>query len=261
MENARSECSSVGATSIENRSDTGAEPVTLRGGRHSRARRRSSRNWSVGAVARVALCGISAALMIGFVWLPAMAAAPADLGKSAIGWVAPDAVLCLEVPHPDRLLDRLTDPRILDYASSLSQYRNAIQSKNFREFSSIVKVIAAQLDTTWDEGLKSLTGGGIVLAGEAEKAAEPRIIMIVTPKDEALLDRANQAVLKLARGDAASKGKPDPIKTADHKGVTIYSGGDGSVPGYAIVRGRLVIANSVKNLTAVIERVSSSGAT
>lgn len=187
----------------------------------------------------------------------ALADAPA---RSPIDWVAADAVVCVEIPHPDRLIDRLTDPLILNYAATLPQYRSAIQSKNFRELSSVVKLIAAQLDTTWDQALKDLTAGGIVLAVEAEKAPEPRIFLVISPKDGPLLDRANQAVLKLTRADATNKGKPDPIKTNEYKGATIYETGDGNGPGYAIVRGRLVVSNSAKNLRAMIDRALAAGA-
>jgi len=181
------------------------------------------------------------------------------MATSATDWIAADAVLCLEIPHADRVIDRLTDPRILDYAQSLAQYRDAVQSKNFRELSGVVKLLASQLDTTWDQALKDLTGGGIVLAVEAEKAQEPRIYLIISPKNEALLERANQALLKLVRGDAAGKGKPEPVKTTEHRGVTVFASNDNPVPGYAILRGRLVVSNSIKNLSTLIDRVISSG--
>ncbi len=181
--------------------------------------------------------------------------------KSPIDWIGADAVVCVEIPHPDRLIDRLTDPRIINYASSLPQYRNAIQSKNFRDFASVAKLIAAQLDTTWDQGLRDLTGGGIVLAVEAEKSSEPRIFLVISPRNEALLDRANQALLKLIRSDAAGKGKPDPVKTSEHRGVTIFAPSDNQGAGYAVVRGRLVVSNSTKSLGALIDRALGSGGT
>jgi hypothetical protein len=190
-------------------------------------------------------------------------ASGADLSspsKTATDWIAADAVVCLEVPHPDQLIDRLTDPRILDYASGLPQYRNVVQNKNFRELSSVVKLLAAQLDTTWDQGLKDLTGGGIVLAMEAEKVQQPRIFLIISPKNEALLNKTNQALLKMVRADAAGKGKPDPVKTTEHHGVTIFETGDKQAPGYAVVGGRLVVSNSTKNLKTLIDRVVGSGA-
>ncbi len=232
----------------------------VRTGAGTRSQRRLAGGAVTGIARRIAL-GIWV-LAIGAFACPLTGAADVkatSTSGSATDWVAADAVLCLEVPHPDRLIDRLTDPRILDYASSLAQYRNAVQSKNFRELSSVVKVIAAQLDTTWDQGLKDLTGGGIVLAVEAEKAQEPRFYLIISPKNEAVLQRANQALLKLARGDAAGKGKPDPVKSTEHRGVTIFAAKDNPVAGYAIVRGRLVVSNATKNLSTLIDRVISSG--
>ncbi|MGO9919170.1 MAG: hypothetical protein ACLQIB_31280, partial [Isosphaeraceae bacterium] len=121
---------------------------------HSGAAARSRRRLPGGAVtgiARLIALGISALAIVSF--SGSLAGAGDATPASAADWIADDAVACLEVPHPDRLIDRLTDPRILDYASGLAQYRNAVQSKNFRELSGVVKLIAAQLDTTWDQGL------------------------------------------------------------------------------------------------------------
>jgi hypothetical protein len=231
----------------------------------------SLRSFRAGRLARILNCGrrdactasrqvIAATTISVFAILAsasgsARAADAAVTSRSATNWISADAAVCLEIPHPDQLIDRLTDPRILDYASSLAQYRNLLQNKQFREFGTIVKLIAAQLDTTWDQGLKDLTGGGIVVAAEAEKATEPRVFVIITPKNESLLSRAHEALLKLARGDAAGKGKPDPVKTSDYHGVTVYTTGDGSAPSYAIVRGRLVASNSAKSLATLIDRI------
>ncbi len=79
----------------------------------------------------------------------------------------------------------------------------------------------------------------------------------VSPKNEELLKRTNQALLKLVRGDATGKGKPDPVKTTEHRGVTIFAGKDNPVAGYALLRGRLVLSNEIKNLTKLIDRVTA----
>ena len=62
-------------------------------------------------------------------------------------------------------------------------------------------------------------------------------------------------MLKLARQDAKDKGKPEPVKTSDHRGVAVHAlGGDGGAA-YGIVAGKLAISNSVKNLERMIDRV------
>ena len=75
----------------------------------------------------------------------------------------------------------------------------------------------------------------------------------MTPSDPALLKKANEVLLELARKDATDKGKPDPIKQGDYRGVTGYSAGPKEA--YAIVEGRLVIADRGETVKAVIDRV------
>src|ERR1700756_1203101 len=72
--------------------------------------------------------------------------------SSAASWIAADAALCIEVPRPDRVIDRLTDPRIQEYLGLVPQYHKLIDSAKFQELRSVVTVIAAQLNTTWAEG-------------------------------------------------------------------------------------------------------------
>ncbi len=60
-----------------------------------------------------------------------------------------------------RLIDRGTDPRFQDYLKLLPQYQKLLKDPKFGELRAVVNLIAAQLDTTWDQGLRDLTGGGI----------------------------------------------------------------------------------------------------
>jgi hypothetical protein len=69
-----------------------------------------------------------------------------------------------------------------------------------------------------------------------------------------LLDRLNQVVLKLARQDAQNKGKPDPVKATQYRGMTVHTGGGEKDPAFAIISGRLAISTSVKNLERLIDR-------
>jgi len=175
---------------------------------------------------------------------------------NASKWIAADAVAWIEVPHPELLIDRLTDPRVENYLKVLPQYQKFIKSKDFRELRTIVELIAAQLDTTWEQGLRDLTKGGVLLGLEVDPAfpSQPRIYLVVTPASAGLLDRLSQIVLKLARQDAQNKGKPDPVKTAQYRGITVHAGGGEKDPAFAIVLGRLAVSSSVKNLERLIDR-------
>jgi hypothetical protein len=65
--------------------------------------------------------------------------------------------------------------------------------------------------------------------------------------------------LKLARQDAKNKGKPDPVKTSQYRGMTVHAGSGEKDPAFAIVYGRLAVSNSVKNLERLIDRAVGSG--
>ncbi len=169
--------------------------------------------------------------------------------------IAADAVVCVEIQRPDRLIDRVTDPRFQDYLKLLPQYQKLLKDPKFAELRAVVNLIAAQLDTTWDQGLRALTGGGITAALEADPGQEPRVYLIITPKNKELLERANQVLLKLARQDAKDKGKPEPVKTSDHRGVVVQVLGGATGAAYGLVAGKLAISNSEKNLERLIDRM------
>jgi len=203
-------------------------------------------------------------------WLLALAAATlcfrssaADVESSATSpekWISADALVCLDVPRPDRMIDRLTDPRYLAYVKLSPQYKRFLDGKNVTELSAVVNLIAAQLGTTWDQGLRDLTGGGILAAVEAEPGHEPRICVMVTASKAELPDLVNQAFLKLVRQDAKDKGKPDPVKTSNHRGLVVHALGGEQAIAYTIDAGKLIISNSVKNLERLIARVKDQPA-
>ena len=174
--------------------------------------------------------------------------------------IAADAVACVEIQRPDRLIDRATDPHFQDYLKLLPQYQKLLKDPKFLELRAVVNLIAAQLDTTWDQGLRELTGGGIMAALEADPGQGPRVYVLITPRNKDLLDRANQVLLRLARQDAKDKGKPEPVKTSDHLGVIVHALGGETGIAYGVVAGKLAISNSVKNLERLIDRVVATPA-
>ena len=169
--------------------------------------------------------------------------------------IAADAVACVEIPRPDRLIDHGTDAQFQAYLKLLPQYQRLLKTRKFGELRGVVNLIATQLDTTWDQGLRDLTGGGITAALEADPGQEPRVYLLITPRNKELPERANQVLLKLARQDAKDKGKPEPVKTSDHRGVVVHALGDDKGVAYGLVAGKLAVSNSVKNLERLIDRI------
>ena len=188
-----------------------------------------------------------------FLFTAAIAVAGDDKGV-APGPGDSETVVHLELPHPEQLIDRVLDPRIQGYLNLLPQYRKFATGKQIGELRGVAGVIASQLDTTWEQGLRDLTGGGVMAEVEAAPGAPPRVYVLVTAKKPELLDKAVQVFLKLARQDAQQKGKPDPASTSSHRGLAITAlGGPGGIA-FCVAEGRLLASNSVKNVEKLIDR-------
>ena len=178
----------------------------------------------------------------------------ADDKKDSAKPPEPDTVVCLELPHPERVIDRLTDPRLQKYLMLSQQYQKFSSGKQLGELRAVAGVVASQLNTTWEEGLRDLTGGGILAEVEAAPGQAPRIHVLITAKKPDLLEKTSEVFLKLARQDAQQKGKPDPASTSSHRGLSITAIGGAQGIAYCIADGRLLASNSVKNLERLIDR-------
>ena len=206
------------------------------------------RNPSRGIVGGL-ISGISAAVLFS-----TAVASVADDKKDVAKPADPETVFRLELPHPERVLDRLTDPRIQEYLKLSQRYEKFASGKQLAELRGVAGVIAAQLNTTWEEGLRDLTGGGIVAEVEAAPGQAPRVHVLITARKPELVEKTSEVFLKLARQDAQQKGKPDPAQASSHRGLTITALGGEQGIAYCIDEGKLLAANSVKNLERLIDR-------
>jgi len=168
-------------------------------------------------------------------------------------WVGSEAVIYVEAPRPGELIDQATGASFQKLLGAIPPYARYLKSENYQKGRQVLDLIAGKLDTTWDKGLRELTGGGAVLAVEAAEGKAPLVYLLVAPRDPAFLNRTNTTLLELARKDAADKGKPDPVKTAEYRGFTGYTSGDKGA--YAIVQDVLVIVDRGDTLKALIDRV------
>jgi hypothetical protein len=91
----------------------------------------------------------------------------------------------------------------------------------------------------------------MTFAIEGEAGVPPRSFLIVTPDDPELARKASDALLALARQDAANQGKDDPVKSAEYRGIAGYAVGKAA---YALVDGSLVISDKSETLKTVIDR-------
>ncbi|WP_199756700.1 hypothetical protein [Tautonia sociabilis] len=207
-------------------------------------------------IGRRAIATISAATVL---WLsaPRGTLASAEGGPAGPGsdFLGPETVVYAELSRPGELLDRLTGDRLRGLLNAIPASAEALDSPQFQELRQLVELIAGRLDTTWDDGLRSLTSGGIVLG--VEEADPPRLVLVVIPEDPAFLERAHETLVDLAREDARQKGAPEPISEDNHRGLTTYSVSDEEA--HALIDGKLVLSNSLEALRAVIDRHLDGG--
>src|SRR4051812_27897060 len=154
-------------------------------------------------------------------------------GPRGAGWISGDAVAYVEVARPSAILERLTGEPVRGLLESSPNFQKYLADDGYRRGRAAVDAITGALGTTWDRALLDLVGGGLILV--VEPSMPPRVYLIATPRDPAFLPRAQEKVLELARADAASKGQPDPIKSAEHRGIKGYALGPKAA--HAIVDG------------------------
>jgi hypothetical protein len=206
-----------------------------------------------GIPAGVLVFGLALASLASPLVMAGIEPSPTDAARS----IAADAVVCVELPQPARLIDLGADKRFQDYLKLFPQFQRLLKDPRFGELRAVVDLVASRLGTTWDQGLRELTGGGITAALEADPGQPPRVYLLITPKNQAVLERTNQVFLELARKDAKDKGKPEPVRTSGHRGVVVHLLGDDNGVAYGLVAGKLAISNSGKNLEKLIDRMVS----
>jgi hypothetical protein len=181
---------------------------------------------------------------------PALAcAAEAPAGR----WIAADAAIYVEVSRPNSLIDTAMRPQVQGALRALPPVQRYLESAPYRTLRTVAELVAEKLGTTPEEGLKRLTAGGITLAveGAGAQGGPPRILLIVTPDEAEFGGRAVEALVALARQDAANKGNPDPVKSAEYRDVRGYALGKTVL---AVVEGSLVFADRSETIKTIVDR-------
>jgi hypothetical protein len=184
---------------------------------------------------------------VGIAWMSAAYAEPAR-GPRLVG---PDAVLYVELNRPADLIDRVDDERFQKVLTAAPPYAQALQQDAIRQIREVATVVTGAVGTTVPQAARDLTGGGIILAVEGTDKPD-KVYILVTPKDPDLLRRTHDKLAELARKDASDKGKPDPIKEDERRGIKRYS--VSPTEAHAIVGDTLIVANGPATVDALIDR-------
>lgn len=139
--------------------------------------------------------------------------------RSATELLPQSTVLYAELRHPDQLVEGLLDHPLRSRIESIDVVKQAYSGKEFREFQAVVAVVESQIGQTWSEMLKTLAGGGISMAVDAQTQG---VALLICGRDEEASQKAVNAIVRLARQDAKDKGNDDPIEEGEYRGIKAY---------------------------------------
>ena len=165
----------------------------------------------------------------------------------AAACIPEESVLTVEVTQIGELLDRATDPSVLQKIRAVPQVQNGLNSPGFRQFVAAVRYIETMLNTDWQSAIRQLFGGGATLA----VGPSGGVLLVVDSSDEQLLKRLHDVLVGFAKGNAEKKGQPDKPLSQDHQGVAVWS--FGANESHAIIGSRFLLSNRRDVLTAALD--------
>lgn len=164
--------------------------------------------------------------------------------------LAPEtAVFYAELGSLDPVLDIVLDAKTRELIEKTEPYQRYRQSNQYQQLAMGVALLEARLGTGWQAALRDLLGGGMAACGDP--ASQSGFLALRCRQPE-LLKKLNAALSEFIEADAKTKGRPSPIKSQEHQGVTGWSFGPGEC--HILLDDLLVISNKAETLKAIIDR-------
>ena len=159
---------------------------------------------------------------------PATVAVAAD--KSAAQLVPSTSAVFIEVTQPAALASHVFDNAIVQRVVQVPEVKAGIDNNpKLAELYAAVAVFENELGVKWRPLVETLTAGGLAIAADPPTKA---VIVLSKSRDPAMLEKFRDTFLRLARQDAQNKGKPDPVKEGQYRGITAYKAGNGYVAAF-----------------------------
>jgi hypothetical protein len=173
--------------------------------------------------------------------------------KTALDLLPPTTVGYLEVPQPGKVLSVVLDHPLAREIEQQPDYQKALAGRKYQQLQTALKLVEDKLGMKWRQGVESLSSGGLYVGFDLPTQG---IVALLQAKDEPLALKARDAVLALARSDAAANGKPDPVKQDELRGVTMHEIGNVHL---AVLGKWLLASNKQLLVNMVLENYLGSG--
>lgn len=194
-------------------------------------------------------CLIKLAMILAAIGLPTSVSRSAQLRADELSAaaLAPDATLLyVEVTEPQAIVESLLNHALREPLEALPQMKKARESKPFFQFRAGVALVEAKLLRTWQELVQSTDSISL-----AVDRATGGAVLLIHYDDEQTAGQVAETIAGLAKLDAAGKGQPNPVKSAKHREITIYSTNDAH---FAAQGPWLVVANNDRLPRDVLDR-------
>ncbi|MCA9162250.1 MAG: hypothetical protein KDA62_04695, partial [Planctomycetales bacterium] len=160
----------------------------------------------------------------------------------------PDTTLLyVEITEPEAIVDSLLNHALRAPLEALPQIQKARESKPFFQFRAGVALVEAKLLRTWRELVQSTDSISLAV----DRATGGAVLMI-RYDDEQTATQIAETIASLAKLDASGKGRPNPVKSAKHREITMYSTNEAHFAGHGPW---LVVANNERLPREVLDRI------
>lgn len=133
------------------------------------------------------------------------------------------SVVYVEVTHPAQILSFALDGPLWQRLWSYDFVRAAFsRDERMAQLRGVVAAFEAKLGMKWRPILEQLVSGGL---GVAVDPGTKGVVVLLRSGSKDLPDRLRDAFVELARQDASTKGRGDPIRVSQYRGISAYRAG------------------------------------
>jgi hypothetical protein len=169
--------------------------------------------------------------------------------RTAAEFLPASTVIFAEIREPMELLNSLYDRRLVERIEALHDVQSAMEKQEYLDFKAGVAIVESQMGLPWRKIVAQAAGRGIALAWDGKSQS---IAIVISAADDTTQTKLMETIANLAKFDATSKGKPDPVNVEDYRGIKTYRFHTSMA---AVVKTRLVIANQGVLGKQIVDRV------
>ena len=159
-------------------------------------------------------------------FVAAQAAGTKADARSAAELMPPSVLFYAEVQRPRELLNFILDHPLRAQVERSSDFKNALESPQFKEFRQVVEALEQRTGVEWRPALEKMTGGGIALGFDAPTQG---LIILVKSEDPKVTESVRDSLIEMVRQDAAGKGQKDPVEQKDYRGLKAFKTADSTM--------------------------------